>query len=301
VNISTGYSVAVALATAVAFGSLPSRAETGASSTEVATVLARAGARVEEFFTRAQSLVCTETVSLQPLNSGLTADGFSRTVESELRVSWDPGLGGGPVTEAQMHRQVLKVNGRRPRANDHQSCTTPEQTDTETQPLSMLLPQQREKFQFSAAGNERIGGRPAVTIDFREVARASSEVRAVDGLEDCVSYELTGGLRGRLWIDADTFDVLRLDQRLAGMVEMRLPRVLTRRPGALPYMILERSDTTLRFARVRFEAPDESLLLPQTSTSLRVMRGGAASRLRTTTTYSDYRRFLTGGRVVPQA
>ena len=82
------------------------------------------------------------------------------------------------------------------------------------------------------------------------------------------------------------------------MVEMRLPRVLARRPGASPYMILERSDTTLRFGRVSFQSPEESLLLPVTSTSLRIMRGGGASRLRTTTKYSEYRRFMTAGRVV---
>ena len=286
---------------ALALGTLRGDAASSAQSADVSTVLARAGARVEAFFTRAQSLVCTETVSLQPLNSGLTADGFSRTVQSELRLSWEPGLGDSPVTEAQTHRQVLKVNGRPPRKNDYKSCTTPEQTDTETQPLSMLLSQQRERFQFSRAGSARVDGRQAVMIDFREVAPVSTDVRAVDGLEDCVSYELTGGQRGRLWIDADTADVLRLDQRLTGMVELRLPKVLARRPGALPYMILERSDTTLRFARVSFDDPEESLLLPVTSTSLRVMRGGGASRLRTTTTYSGYRRFLTGGRLVGEA
>jgi hypothetical protein len=261
------------------------------------SLLATAGDRVEEFFARAQSLVCTETVSLQPLNSVLSVDGLGRTVESELRVSWEPGLG-GPATEAQTRRQVLKVNGRPPRKNDRRSCTTPEQSDTETQPLSMLLAGQREKYEFSAAGTTRVDGRPAVMLDFRELAPVSTDVRAVEGLDDCVSYDITGGSRGRIWIDRDTFDVLRLDTRLTGMIEMRLPEVLARRPGSSPYMILERSDTSLRFGRITFAAPEESLVLPTTSTELRIMRGGGFSRLRTFTRYTNYRRFLTGGRVV---
>lgn len=262
---------------------------------DLASTLTRAGARVEDFFTRAQSLVCTETVMMQPLNSTLSADGLRRTVESELRVSWDPGLG-GPATEAQTRRQVLEVNGRPPREDDRRSCTTPEQNDTETQPLSMLLSEQRPRFTFSDAGTTRIDDRAALMIDFREVAPVSVYVREVEGLDDCISYDVTGGQRGRLWIDAVTHDVLRLDQHLTGMIELRLPPAMARRPGASPYLTLEREDTSLRFDRLSFTQPDESLVLPVTSSSLRIVRG--ASRLRTMTRYTDYRRFLTSGRVV---
>jgi hypothetical protein len=286
---------AVILAAGVRAGSATERGQPGAF--ELSAVLAQAGARVEEFFTRAQSLVCTETVSLQPLSSGLTSDGFSRTVVSELRVSWDPGLG-GPVTEAQTRRQVVAVNGRPPRDDDDKSCTTPEQTETETQPLSMLLSDQRARYEFSAAGSGRVAGRAATMIDFREIAPVTADVTAVEGLEDCVSYDLKGGQRGRLWLDAQTFDVLRLDQRIGGMIDLRLPRVLTRRPGAPMYMTLERSDTSLRFGRVSFSQPDESLVLPLEASELRIMRGAGTSRLRTLTKYSDYKRFMTAGRVV---
>jgi hypothetical protein len=268
------------------------------SSFDLSRTLTLAGDRVQAFFTRAQSLICTEIVTIQPLGSGLTADGFGRTVESELRVSWDPGDEDRQVTEAQVRRQVLKVNGRPPRDDDDRRCTTPEQTETETQPLSMLLPGQQEKYQFSAAGTARVDGRLALMINYRERSAASPDVRAVDGVEECISYELNGGQRGRLWIDAATFDVLRLDQHLVGMVDLRLPRVLTRRPGTPMFLTLERADTTLRFATVSFTQPAESLLLPVESSELRIVRGAGISRLRTTTTYSRYKRFLTGSRVV---
>ena len=281
----------VALATSIAHDVLGQSHGFDLSST-----LARAGEQVEAFFTRAQSLVCKELVMMQPLDSGLGASGPSRNVESELRLSWDPGDDGAAATEAQTRRQVIKVNGRPPREKDQRSCTTPEQNDTETQPLSMLLPQQREKYEFSAAGTTRLDGRAALMIDFREVTPLKVDVRTVEGLDDCISYDLNGGQRGRLWIDAESFDVLRLDQRLTSMVELRMPRVLARRPGGSTYLTLEREDTSLRFSRMSFTQPDESLVLPSSSSTLRVVRG--ASRLRTMTRYTDYRRFLTGGRVV---
>ena len=81
------------------------------------------------------------------------------------------------------------------------------------------------------------------------------------------------------------------------MVELRMPRVMiARRPSASMYLTLERQDTTLRFGRVDFSNPDESIVLPVTSSELRIVRG--ASRLRTMTRYTNYRRFLTGGRIV---
>jgi hypothetical protein len=82
------------------------------------------------------------------------------------------------------------------------------------------------------------------------------------------------------------------------MVELRLPRVLARRPGSPMFMTLERSDTTLRFERISFTDPDESLILPSSSIELRIVRGSGTSRLRTVTRYSNYKRFLTGSRVV---
>ena len=41
-----------------------------------------------------------------------------------------------------------------------------------------------------------------------------------------------------------------------------------------------------------------TIVLPVSSTILRVTRGAGSPRLRTTTTYKGYKRFLTGGRVV---
>ncbi len=267
---------------------------------DLAVVLDRAAGRVEEFFARAQSLVCTETVHVQPLTYSLVSDGFGRTVESELRLTWNPTADGEAATEAQTLRQVMRVNGHLPRKNDRRNCTTPERHDTETQVLSMLLDGKRDDYDWTLAGTGKVDQRAALLLDYREKERISLEVRVSEGDEDCLTFDIRGGDRGRVWVDAETYDVLRLDQRLSGQVETRTPRLLQRRPGAMPHVSVERLDRSYRFKRVKFADPEETMVLPVSHTQIMVTHGNTAARQRVTTEYKKYRRFLTGGRVVPE-
>jgi hypothetical protein len=264
----------------------------------LSTVLQKAAERVERYFLRAQSIVCLEVVHLQPMTSGLTTDGFGRTVESELRLFWEPGADGAASTEAQMMRRLLKVNGQEPRKNDWNNCTSPEQEAHEPQALSLLLPSQRADYTFTLAGKANIDRRSAVMLDYRLTRAVSVESSLVDGREDCISFNVEGGMRGRIWIDADTYDVLRLDQRLGGLVEIPLPKAATKRSSSPSSWTMERWDTSIRFKPVAFENPPETLVLPESQTSFRITRGSGSPRLRTTTQYKNYQRFLTSGRIV---
>ena len=62
---------------------------------------------------------------------------------------------------------------------------------------------------------------------------------------------------------------------------------------------MERWDSSIRFKRVTFQDPEETLVLPVESSTLQITRGAGTPRLRTSTQYLSYRRFITGGRVVP--
>jgi hypothetical protein len=263
---------------------------------DLADVLQRVGQRVELYFMRAQSIVCTEIVGLMPVES----NGFprGRTVESELRLSWEPTEENPVPIEARTLRQVIKVNGHAPRKDDHNNCTAPEQNASEVQPLSLLLPQQRHEYSFKLAGSAQIDKRAAILVDYRMVDKPEVTVELVDGKEDCISYSLDGGMRGRIWIDAETFDVLRMDQALIGLVDIPLPRKIANR-NRWPSWTVERWDTTIRFKPVAFQDPPETLVLPVSSSSYRVTRGAGTPSLRTNTQYSSYRRFITGARIVP--
>ena len=269
------------------------------SSVDLADVLRRAGERVTEYFTRAQSIMCLEKVSLQKLGMTFGAEGPPRLVESELRLSWEPTEENPVPTEAKTLRQVVRVNGSKPRKDDYQNCTTPEQNDSEEQPLSLLLPEQREKYRFSYEKLEQLDGRTAFVLSFREVAKPRVDVSLVEDNEDCISFDIEGGMRGKIWIDTVTHDVLRLDRGLTGLIEIPLPKKAVR-GNADPYWTMERWDSSIRFKRVQFQEPEEVLTLPVTSTTLQITRGAGTPRLRTSTQFVAYRRFMTAGRIVPQ-
>ena len=64
---------------------------------------------------------------------------------------------------------------------------------------------------------------------------------------------------------------------------------------------MERWDSSIRFRPVKFNDPPETLVLPVSSSTLQVTRGSGTPRLRTTTQYTAYKRFITGARVVPSS
>ncbi len=267
-------------------------------SIDVTAVLHRVGEKVTDYFARAQSIMCLERVSLQRLDIGYGAAGPARRVDSELRLSWDPSADNPTPTEARTVRQVVRVNGATPRKKDYDNCTTPEQQESEEQALSMLLPNQRDEYTFTYGGRDVVDRRDAIVIAFREIRKATVDVSLVKDKEDCISFDIEGGMRGKIWIDAETHDVLRLDQSLGGLVEIPLPRKVTRRGGNLSWT-MERWDSTIRFRRVTFDDPQETLVLPVEATTLQVTRGSGSPRLRTSTQYLSYRRFITGARVLP--
>ena len=264
---------------------------------DLESVLERATARVTEYFARAQSIMCLERVALQKLGLTWSADGPARFVESELRLSWKPTPEDPTPKEARTLRQVLKVNGHAPRKKDYDNCTTPEQQDSEVQPLSILLPDQRTDYAFAYDGAGEVDGRRAIVITFRETVKPKVDVSLVEDNENCISFDIDGGTQGKIWIDAETHDVLRLDRSLLGLVEIPLPRK-AQRLGVPERWTMERWDSSIRFRPVKFDDPSETLMLPVSSTTLQITRGAGTPRLRTTTEYKSYRRFMTGGRVV---
>lgn len=274
-------------------------ADQSASLIDLEGLLERAGARVTEYFARAQSIMCLEKVSLQRLSFGYGSDGPARFVESELRLSWEPSPEDPTPKEARTLRQVLRVNGHPPRKKDWDNCTTPEQQLSEVQPLSILLPDSRVELTFAYGGRAVVEGRDAVMVTFREKIKPSVDVSLVEDNENCVSFDIDGGTQGKIWLDAETNDVLRLDRSLTGLIEIPLPRK-AQRLGLERHWTMERWDSSIRFKPVRFDNPEETLILPVESSTLQVTRGAGTPRLRTTTKYTSYRRFITGGRVVPQ-
>lgn len=260
---------------------------------DVSGLLSRLADSVVAYYARAQSILCDESVVLQPLGNDLMSDGSpGRRLLYELRVSWEPSADGG-VPEANVLRSLVRVNNRAPRAKDNDACMDPKAISPE--PLSMFLPVNQPEYTFTAAGRGKVNGRVALMVDYRsrQVGPVSSTRK-----DDCFSIQLPGRTRGRVWLDEATADVLRLDERLTGMVDVELPPDPKRRGSMSERMIVERLDSSIVYRRVVFADPDESLMLPASKDMVTIVRNAGTPRLRTTQNFRNYRRFITGGRIV---
>jgi hypothetical protein len=261
---------------------------------DLADVIARVGERVEQYYRRAQSIVCVETVTLQPLTSSFSPDDHARVLEYELRIEWNAANDGDVAREANVMRQLLKINGRRAKPNAEPGCLDPKAVSPE--PLAFLLAPKRDEYLFAWNRVARSKDGRTLTVDYRSRAVGSPEIT---WRGDCVSFELPGRSRGRLSIDATTHDVLRVDEQLIGQFDYRLPR--EHNPfGGNDWWVIERADSSIRYRPVSFRDPDEIVLLPESIESFQVIRGAGVPRLRTVQRFSNYKRFMTAGRVVKE-
>ena len=254
-------------------------------------MLARIGEYVERYYARAQSIVALETVTVQPLTRDLGFDGFARRLVYELRVEWNPSASDDDA-RATVVRELVSVNGRPPRKGDEPRCTDPRGVSPE--PLAALLPDRIHKFTFSIAASGRVEGRAATIIDFRSVR---AEPPQAVWRDECVSIDLPGRTRGRVWADPETAEILRFDEHLTGMVDIPVPRS-QQRIGAPAFMTIERADMSIKYRRVAFRDPDETIMLPALIESVIVVRNSGSPRLRITQAFADYRRFVTESRII---
>ncbi len=278
---------------------LASRASDRPQTPDVHALVERVGQRVAAYYRRAQQLICVERATVIPIDADWTVQGLARTVESELRVEVEA-TDGMTAPDAQVTRQIRKVNGREPRERDKKDrsgCTDP--TPVSPEPLAFLLPAHRDEYTFTGMREGRERGRPALLIDFVSTARSSHPELIEDeyGHDDCFDWKGPLAIGGRVWVDATTYDVLRLDRHVLGPTDVRVPDALQRKYHFDRWMTLVRDDLSLRYQTVSFDDPAETVLLPESTQSMTVFRGGLQS-MRKTETFSGYRRFLTDTRII---
>ncbi len=282
----------VFVAVAVAAASRPVRSEqTSGQSAQaggVDGVLARVERRVLDYFARARSIVCEETTRIDQLDVSFSNDfGLHRSVVSELRVAWESAVD-GDVPEAEIHREILTINGRPPNAKDNRDCFDPKPISPE--PLAMFLAQQRAGYAFSMAGGKKIDGRQALVLEYRPTDPPGKPT--AEFTDHCVSIELPHWTHGRVFVDAATFDILRFEELITRRFEVNVP---FERQSDFGEMLTGAGVTSsTHFKPVTFHDPEETVLLPDSIETLQTLR----RRTRIVQTFKNYRRFMTGGRLV---
>jgi hypothetical protein len=256
------------------------RADTQAQpSVDLAFILGGLAERTRQYYDRFISIICTETVHTQDLRFNLAPVGRPRTTVYELSVSRDSSA----KSEAEFHveRTLQSVNGRPARRNQRTECTDPKTGTPE--PLEFLLAPNQRRYRFAIA--DARGGPPGTrAIDFVETPPERVRVK----WEGSCFQADGGGHQGRIWFDADTYDVGQVEVRLSKPFLIAMPDGFF---GIQPGIRVEKSEMMLRFARVEFQQPDEALMLPASIETLHVMRGVPSLRIRQT--LANYRRFLT--------
>lgn len=259
-----------------------------AQSGDLASVLARVTRYVEEYSTRAHSVLAQETILFQPLARDLTPSGFPRRLVYDLRFEWNPSPAPGEP-QATFVRHLVSASGPEIVPNE-QDCLAPPAISPQV--LTFLMTAERGNFIFEPRGAGTADGRAALIVDVRP--RSPTPV-TTNWMGQCGRVDLSGRKRGRVWIDAATGAVLRVDERLAGPVDLPGP---PDRPGRPDRFTFERDDISIAYAAVTFTDPAETLMLPERIDRISVVRNAALSSLRTTHTFSNYRRFLTESRLV---
>lgn len=252
---------------------------TQSSSGELALILAALSQRTQQYYDRFISIICTETVQTQNLSLRLAPVGRPRMTVYELSVSRD--VGDGRASEFRVERTLQSVNGRPARKNQRNECTDPKTGTPE--PLGFLLASNLKRYRFTLSD---AGGGPAgaQSIDFIETPPERVRVKW-EG--NCFEAE-GGGHMGRVWFDPETYDIFQVDLRLSSPFVIPLPDGFF---GIRPAIRVEKSEMTLRFSRVEFYQPDETVMLPASIETLHVLRGAPSMRIHQT--LANYRRFLT--------
>jgi len=272
-------------------------ASTAAQETQLDSILMRVGARIEEFYKRAQSLMCLEKVTAQAISNDLSGSGFARVLEYDLRVEL-ASIDDPDGADANFVRELKKINGRVPRPrdlNDRNSCLDPNPLTPE--PLSFLLARNRAEYLFTWAGFGKGKDQNTIMIDYRPRQVDKPEfIEDERGREDCFQLSLPVERQGRVYVDAQSFDVVKIEQHLKSRVEVRVPLKQQRVKNLPDWIVVDRFDWVIRYKPVSFQDPDETLLLPASIEQVAVLRGAQSNRK--TQVFSGYRRFLTAGRVV---
>lgn len=266
---------------------------------DIEEVVTQIGEGVARYYRRAQSLICLEHSVVQPISRTWSWEGLARTVESELRVESD-GSDGARLPDVRVIRNVRRINGRAPNERDktdRSGCTDPRPLSPE--PLAFLMPAHREGYRFTSIRDGKENDHAALIIEYVSTIRKSRPELIEDelGHEDCFDWSGPVATHGRVWVDASTYEVLRVERRIAGPIDVRVPWTLQRRYRLPLSVVVERDDVTIRYKPVAFSNPDEVVLLPESSDSLTLVRAGLQS-VRRTERFSGYRRFLTGSRIV---
>jgi hypothetical protein len=259
------------------------------ASNQLAEILERVGKQVERYADNLLSVICRETARQQEVEADLaTPKNKPRELVYDFMIVRRLASAKPPGPEITESRQLVLADGKP--AKKPKDAPYPGPGTAYTTALLFLLPKNQPSYTFSFVGEADRQGRKALLVDFTPAKREPPEVTWKGGF-----FRANFQRQGRLWIDPISYDVLQLDARLIEPFEFKSPRVTRRglffRFGPSKKFKLERWDLTIRFRPTLFQDPVQTLWLPESAETVRVIQGSRVPHLRTTHSFTHYKRF----------
>jgi hypothetical protein len=268
-------------------------AEASPSADELERILERVSEGVARYQTGLFSIAFTETLRREELREDMTAKKskeyvFDTVVLREELSAEEDDYYPRPV------RRLKAIDGK-----PSKKRLGPE-INYFVSSLGFLLPKHRDPLQFTLEGEKTEAGRKLYRI--RILSPGEGEPR-VEWKSRVVGFQfrVVAPSVYMIWVDAETFDVLRLESHLAASFEFDGPGAFGfGRFGPSRHFKYAAQDYFVRFRRQQFKDPEQTLLVPDSAEWVTVIEGASKPRTRATLRFSNYQRFRSDVKVIEE-
>jgi hypothetical protein len=273
------------------------KSETDAAQLNV--LIKKIGERVKENLDSMFSVAFSESIRMQELKADMSAKGRQKHFFYESILTNRPASANAANYQPVFIRTLKSINGKPIKGQTSVEVSKCEETNpqpTYEDPLAFLLPKNQSNYIFSYGGEANLEGRESIVLFVSE--KPVSEPLAVVEKDDCLFLSRPLQIKGKIWVDSKTYDVIQTQWEQAENFSTVLPKKTVKK-GIIPLLrpavtlSYDKQDFTIRFRRVKFENPDQTLLLPYSSESVWITKGMKLEGMRTEIEYTRYRTFKT--------
>lgn len=263
---------------------------------DLATLMERVRGRVKQTYIDLQKFAWTDSVREEILKEDLSQKEKPRNSVYDLIIQLQPPTPGdtnGVPFYIREQRDLKLVNGKPARKKDELARQSAGGVGSL---LFLLLTGDRAAdYIYSYAGQGDFEGRKALLVDITQPQKVEPRVIWNDRFLG-IGYEfrITGVQynKGRIWIDAATYDVLRLTW-WSNPFEFTRPNGKHKRRYSM--------ETTARFGSMTFENPSQTLVVPESIEWISTLKGGKNPISRVLHSFGNYKRFTGDIQIEPLA
>jgi len=286
--------------------SVMGQGQSRAKDTELATLLNRVGERVKTYYLDLQKFAWTDTVRQQLLRDDRTPQGKPSDLVYDMIIRIDPAAPRADVPPppppffTRDISELISVDGI-PFQKGGPQLSDPKAGEIGLLWILLWAPQREDhNYEFSFAGRADLEGRKTLMVDVTysprfysvgllDAAKVGSLNRVPSVVWQGDSFGVLVQQTGRIWIDPDTYDVLRLETRTKPF-EFDKPGS---RKVKFEYAL------TARFHSMSFENPKQTLMVPESIETVRSIKGAQPPLVRTTHSFGNFKRFAAEVKINP--